>query len=111
MLKRNIMKKLMAFILMVSVVLPVFPIQTKAMFTEILTETPYDVSGIVHKQILIKRIEIESLSGDPEVVPHQHTVLIAQVVEVLRCACACPVADHIEVRLLVEDEVWLKMLS
>lgn len=39
MLKRNIMKKLMAFILMVSVVLPVFPIQTKAMFTEILIET------------------------------------------------------------------------
>ena len=75
------------------------------------TEPAHHVCGVAHEQVLVKRIEVEAFCRKPEVVPHHHAILVAQLVQSFRCAGSRPVADHVESRFLVEDEIRLQMLS
>ena len=75
------------------------------------TEPAHHICGVAHEQVLVKRIEVESFCRKPEVVPHHHAILVAQLIKSLRGACSCPVADHVESCILVEDEIRLQMLS
>jgi hypothetical protein len=70
-----------------------------------------DVRGVVQEQRHVLRLQLVVLGRGPEVVQHQQAVLVGQVVEDVLGVLPHPVADGVEVGVLVQAEIGLQPLA
>ena len=65
---------------------------------------------ILHEKPVVHSRNVVALGREPEIVEHEDSVLVAEVIQGSFGALSCPVPYHIEILFLVELEVWFEML-
>ncbi len=74
----------------------------------VMSITTDHIACVGEEERRILRFDLKVLRRLPEVVEHEHAVLIRQIVEDVFSILAHPVADDVEVRFLVQAKVRLE---
>ncbi len=66
------------------------------------------IARIVEKQLRVLRLDVVVLRRLPEVIPHQQSIFVGKVVERLFCVLPDPVANDVQIRIMMQTEIRLE---